>query len=229
MDNEKYPIKGFNTVEIPEIVKYVQSYDLWKFDMPSTMEFHYGMEAYNYNGKNLFRNICNGDKSYNIFKLDDRIKELHHIFIRKMITSGETIIKYINNTSANYRKNYGFEITLILKDKLFCKERVYHGYAMNKSCGSFEFGDKINTYDFIISFIRKANDQWTYSIYRSDKSDLDCSKLASMIADGTDGLGGGGHLKASGFQTKKCIFDKGYNIKIVIDPILSKKPKVHIY
>lgn len=71
--------------------------------------------------------------------------------------------------------------------------------VVNRRCDSLIFGDLIKNYPIVAIWVFDG-EKYKYSIY-SDKSDIDCSKIAERY-------GGGGHKGASGFVSEKMIFNK---------------------
>jgi oligoribonuclease NrnB/cAMP/cGMP phosphodiesterase (DHH superfamily) len=222
---------------VPAFVRYVNSHDLWIHDMPETEEFVLGMDSIEYDPRTLL-DMVYGDFNNIIFCIKKNISkytsnsgececwkkylEAETSFINKMIESGKSIKRYRDRRNEIERLYSGFEFTIVFSTTNII--RVYKGLAMNINSNSLAFGDAINDYDVVCPFVRNKNGVWKYSLYTS-KNDVDCSSIASVLGC-LDYLGGGGHKKAAGFQTKTCIFDKGnyihispgkYNYKISID------------
>lgn len=202
---------------IPEVIYYVDSYDCWKFNMPNTREFHYGMLGTKYTARNFFRNqVFKCDKSCNIFVYGEAERKREAKFISKTISNGTLYKKYDEIMSVKQREACGFVVCIT--DTI--AKKLYIGYAMNIRGNSFVFGDLFDKYDFVMPFIHNSNHIWKYSIYSS--MNVDCEYLARMFGKAYK-LGGGGHKNAAGFQSNECIFDNG-NIFTIKKPWLKKEP-----
>lgn len=188
---------------IPDVIRYVDSYDCWKFDMPDTKAFHYGMLGRFYTAKGFFRNtIFNCNKSFNIFEYGEREIRCEDESIEDIIAYGKNIEKYDEVSSMKWRDACGFPVMIIDN----ANSGTYVGYAMNIRGNSFVFGDKIKKYDFVMPFFYKNNNVWKYSLF--SENGTDCEYLAKMFGKAYK-LGGGGHKNAAGFQSGTCIFDRG--------------------
>lgn len=191
---------------------YVNSYDIWKFDMPNTKQFNYGIRALNHTPRNIFSMILNYDPSLvsELFNCDDKSEKFYDAmesFTNKIINDGKIIEKYCNNENKQVCDQYAFEY--FIRD--FVENRVYKCIAVNKRGNSSMFGDLINDYDIVTPFIFNG-EQYVYSLY-TNKDNVDCERLAKIL--GTyDGLGGGGHLKAAGFQTYDPIIEDNCTVNI---------------
>ena len=206
-------------ITIPDIIKYVNSNDIWALDMPKTEEFSYGLSCINYTAKNAIRTMFNHNKDLDIFDYNKKVAHAELQFINNIISKGEIIKQYKDISNNLLRKSIGFKFTI--NDET--TRKVYKCFAMNTQGNSRIFGDYINKYDIICSFYKTSNGVWKYSLFSStnDKDGPDCSYIASIFG-GIDRLGGGGHMKAAGFQTKECIFDN-YNSFDIRRSLFSKK------
>jgi hypothetical protein len=216
-------IKNINPIVIPEVVKYIDSYDCWKMNMPDTIAFDYGINGLQYTAKNFFRTQVFNDICFNIFMYGDDEQKKEAEFIARMIDTGSKVQEYNATTNLKSVKACGFPVQVV--DDV--QDRAYIGFAMNVRGNSLVFGDLINKYDFVLSFIHTNNHIWKYSIFSATEKDVDCAYLAKIFGK-IDNLGGGGHIHAAGFQTKTCIFDKGDTIDIR-KPLLSSEAKVTGY
>lgn len=213
---DKHP----DTYETPAVIKYVDSYDCWKFDMPNTKAFHYGMLGRAYTAKGFFRNVIfSCDKSFNIFEYGAREQLREYESMGAIIAYGKNIEKYDEVSSMKWRDACGFPVMIIDNANTGC----YIGYAMNIRGNSFVFGDKIKKYDFVMPFFYKNNNVWKYSLF--SENGTDCEYLAKMFGKAYK-LGGGGHKNAAGFQSATCIFDRGD--QFYINKVLFKKEPVLI-
>ena len=223
---------------VPDFIKYVNSHDLWRFDMPNTEEFVLGIESLDYAPEKLM-DMVYGNFSIDLFNNKNIIRraiaimdkhntecrkyiESESTFINNMIEAGKCIKRYKDRQNKIERNYSGFEFKIKYKSET--KQITYRGFAMNLHGNSSVFGEKFNEYDIVCPFIRTKSGIWKYSLFTS-KDGIDCSSIASALGC-MDYLGGGGHVKAAGFQTKKCIFDSGntihvspekYNYKIFIN------------
>ena len=197
---------------IPLYIEYVNSWDVWAMNMPNTIEFHHGIEAFKHTPANIFSTIFkfNSNITSKLFsqnKEDVKIVSTNmKKFIDKIIDKG-TIIKEckdLENNALCEDKGFEFKLTNEYGETFNC-------FAVNKRGNSTIFGDRINKYDFVIGFEFDGK-QYIYSIYTS-KLDYDCSALAYKLGT-VDGLGGGGHTQAAGFQMKHLFIKSNCRIYI---------------
>lgn len=209
--------------QVPKLIKYIDSHDTFKNNMPNTEECHYGVMGYKYTPSNIFKKIFNSDSERGIFDPEDqRSTELMNRFVKKMIQSGTGIKKYVDRRNEVERESVGFPFTI--NDKT--TGRIYKCFAMNIHGNSLVFGDLYNQYDIVCPFILIDGRQWKYSLFTHDPKNIDCSYIAKWL--GTyDGLGGGGHAGAAGFQTYDCILVKGCEIELSFSKF-RKNPKIDI-
>ena len=142
-------------------------------------------------------------------------------FINKMISSGTAIKKYVDHRNEIERDFAGFRFTIT--DRVRC--HIYSCYAMNIHSNSLAFGPLYDEYDIVCPFVFVGGKQWKYSLF-SSKKDVDCSVIAKALGD-IDGLGGGGHAGAAGFQTYDCILSEGCDV-MINSSFFKKKTKVYI-
>lgn len=190
---------------------YVNSYDIWKFDMPNTKQFNYGIRALKHTPRNIFSKIFNynGELVSELFNEEKSPEFLSMMdtFIDTIIEDGAVIEKYCDVENEQTCNQYAFEY--FIRD--FAHNRVYKCIAVNKRGNSSMFGDLIDKYDIVTPFIFNG-EQYVYSLY-TNKDNVDCEYLAKIL--GTyDGLGGGGHLQAAGFQTYDPIIEDGCVVNI---------------
>ena len=215
----KHIIPGVNTT--PNLIKYVNSHDTFKHDMPNTEECHYGFMGYRYTPKTIFKKIFNGKSALSIFSNDKESLDAMDKFINKMISSGTAIKKYVDHRNEIERDFAGFRFTIT--DRVRC--RVYSCYAMNIHSNSQAFGPLYDMYDIVCPFIFVGGKQWKYSLF-SSKKDIDCSVIAKALG-AIDNLGGGGHPGAAGFQTYDCILSEGCDV-IIDGSFFRKKTRAYI-
>jgi len=217
---------------IPNFIKYVDDYDLWKFSKGDNAHlFHYGVNVQEYNLKTLINDILSErdvamSDSYNIFEDQiDSINKKSFKFIQDVLGVGGNILKY-NDVRYNLEREFGafqFKIvdTFTTKNKL-----TWTGVAMNIHSNSESFGDLYNKYDIVCPFVMSKHGLWKYSLFSKMKDpNLDLSKYAEILGSTKGGSGGGGHAKASGFQHYDLLLAP--NVVIYIKPkAFSKKPVV---
>ena len=169
--------------KIPDVVRYVDDWDIWRFDIQQTKAFHYGFNT------ELAKNPD--------AKLWDELMYNYNapiIVQKKYLEPGQAIEKNLESEYAMLRK-MSFEAKIPGFENLSC-------IVINGLSNSFAFGDLLQAYDVAVIFHYdgpQAN--WKYSIYSRDTSDsIDVSKIA-------EAFDGGGHPHAAGFRTKKNIFD----------------------
>lgn len=210
-------------IEIPLYIKYVNSWDAWKFDMPNTIEFNYGIYGKKRTPRNVFSQMFNYNSTYidKLFTCSNDIEDIMQKYIDDVISDGKIIYKNDKIKNEYICNEYGFEFEIM--DNV--NKRSYKCFAVNHKGNSTMFGDLSNYYDIVSSF-QFNGEQYTYSLYTS-KEDIHCDQLSEMIGS-VNKLGGGGHNKAAGFQTyepvmfKNCIilinkslFGKRYYIDII--------------
>ena len=196
---------------------------LFRSNMPNTEECHYGVMGYKYTPYNFFKKIFNSDPERGIFDSNDqRSIELMNRFVKKMIQSGSDIKKYVDRRNEIERVSVGFPFTI--NDTTTGK--IYKCFAMNIHSNSLAFGDLYDQYDIVCPFIFIEGRQWKHSLFTHDPENIDCSYIAKWL--GTyDGLGGGGHAGAAGFQTYHNILAKDCEIELSISKF-RKNPKINI-
>lgn len=169
----------FDIIDIPEFIRYVNSWDIFKLDMPNTIEFKYGAESvYCTPAYHKFKYICNKDFS----------REINTQLIYDCISDGLKIKTYINHIDEEEIRQNAFETEL----------EGYKVLAINRRGSSQMFGDLFGKYDMVCPFYYSGREKkWFYSLYTS--KNIDTSKISEKF-------GGGGHKKASGFQLDKMIF-----------------------
>lgn len=182
-----YPGQGEKerVYKIPDVVRYVDDWDIWRFDIQQTKAFHYG-----------FNTELNKNPDSKLW--DELIYNYNAPIIvqKKYLEPGQAIEKNLESEYAILRK-MAFETMIPLPrfEALSC-------IAINGISNSFAFGDLLNTYDVAVLFHYDGpQGNWKYSIYSRDTPDsVDVSKIA-------EAFDGGGHPHAAGFRTKKNIFD----------------------
>lgn len=221
---------------IPEVIKYVDSYDRWTLVEPHTKEFDYGMSEFDYTPKTLFREIIK-DKTLSIFDYCPSVHKANIKFIDKIIKIGTPIMEYQFKKYARELKYGGFQFTITdkrinnktLNGKSY--PQIWNCFAVNYHSGSDVFGELYNQYDIVCPFVFKKN-KFKYSLFshhvdtRMPISRLNCSDIASVLGNMKGGHGGGGHKYAAGFQHDKLLLFEGCNIIIYKNIFGKTKVKV---
>lgn len=191
-ENIKNPTKStsrMGTVYINKPAIYLtDDFDRWVFDIGD-----HDAELFNLGfleDCNFVISNSNGEGNYNeklINALD--ANDMDDERIKEIIKNGAVVKEYITNRYSNEISNT-FE-WVYNNTKFLCKNAT--GYSNN-------FGNLINRYDAVILFNYNGKvSKWEYSVYASEISKFNCKEFA-------ESLGGGGHVKASGFSTKYLIF-----------------------
>ena len=166
--------------KIPDVVRYVDDWDIWRFDIKETKAFHYGFNT-------------ELDKNPDSKLWDELLYNFNAPIIvnKRYLEPGHAIEKNLESEYAMLRK-MSFETKIPGFENLSC-------IAINGLSNSFAFGDLLQTYDVAVLFHYdgpQAN--WKYSVY-SKADGVDVSDIA-------ESFGGGGHQHAGGFRTEKNIF-----------------------
>ena len=184
---------------LPLFLRYIDSHDTWKHNMPKTPEFHIGMMFKNNMVYKYFDEILPESGDFFNWEVD-----LTRPFTQECIKKGEIIKPYTEIQNAKITNALSYE-TYIVYDN-----REYRCLVVNGFGNSSVFGDRIiNAYDAVILY-NYNGEQYKYSIYTA-KEYVDCSVLAKALGKYT-GLGGGGHRGAAGFQSTENVFKKGSTI-----------------
>lgn len=175
---------------MPDWVKYINDWDLWKFEYgDETKYFHYGLE--------LCINDLNNSDNIFIDLYDDIFGWENDVYsIDDIINKGKSVYKYLTKSNQNLCIYNGFESKLVVEDK------EYSVYALNSANVSSDTFISMNDYeyDFFVGFHQKGNNTFQYSLRKSTNSNVDLSKIAEWF-------GGGGHKSASGFILDYNLFD----------------------
>lgn len=203
-------------LNIPLYIKYVDSWDTWKHNMPNTTEFNIGIRSIRRTPKNALSFMLDY-KSNLINKLfsndDNDFKEIEKYMqtnINKIINTGKTIKLYQDIENESICNEYGFKFDIIEYVSLY-ESHTYHCFAVNKRGNSTMFGDKINEYDIVVPFQFNGS-KYVYSLY-TNKEYVDCEDLAKKLGN-YNKLGGGGHKQAAGFQTYNQLIEANCIINI---------------
>lgn len=188
--------------KIPDLIKYIDSYDSWKFNMPKTAEFNDGAYVSEVRPQTWIDGILGeGAKPYAIFKPDAVQARRIQKYVKNCIDMGTSIQAYKAKENAYLVGSKSFEFRIEdMRDMLHVKE--YKCLAINARGNSSVFGAMNDAYDIVCLFSFNGK-VWKYSFY-TVSDDIDLSKYAKLLG-GIDGLGGGGHKQAAGFQTKDLL------------------------
>ena len=179
-----HPGQGANEriYRVPDVVRYIDDWDIWRFDIKDTKPFHYGFNL-------------ELDKSPDSKLWDELLYNYNAPIIvgKKYLEPGRAIMAFYE-TQYSMLRTFAFETKIPGYENLSC-------IATNGHSNSFAFGDLMDTYDVCVLFYYDgSNRNWKYSIYSKDTDDsVDVSKIA-------ESFGGGGHPHASGFRTDELIF-----------------------
>lgn len=177
-------ISGVNKF-VPDILKYVSDYDTFSLHMYYVKEFYFGTQLYNMNPEVMV------EEKLSLWEtlLNDKTKS--DKIIGEMIEKGTIIRDYnLNTDKLEHIDNYGFE-------KEFEGLKIF---VINRRGNSFMFGDKYDQYDAVCTFYYDGNrDLYNYSLYSDTSKNIDVSKIAKKY-------NGGGHPGASGFSSRKNLF-----------------------
>lgn len=196
--------KSMHPKYIPLYIKYVDSWDTWKHNISDTTEFNIGIGSIKRTPKSALSSIFKyNNKIINKLFSDDKkdieiIESYMKRYINDTIAKGKIIKEYKDIENESICENAGFEFSIL--DHTTC--RHYNCFAVNSRGNSTVAGYRINKYDIIVLF-RFNGEQYTYSLY-TNRDAVDCCLLAKKLGS-YDKLGGGGHAKAAGFQTRNQI------------------------
>lgn len=163
--------------QVPRFLVYIDDYDCWKMNFAVSNDIHYGFNE--------------TDPCHSMFTQLLYDQNNGNLLIDRFITRGSAVRDYLKENDKLYHIDmYGFEV------KLF----GFTGFALNRKGNSLMFGEETKRYHFVMPFyFNGTTKKWTYSLF-TEKDNIDLEWIASKF-------GGGGHKKAAGFQTKKCIFE----------------------
>lgn len=164
----------FDVVEInphiPDWIQLVDDHDTWKHQHKMTWAFKYAYDASD-----------NDPMNHEFYESLFDESGLENMFI-----AGSAIFEYVKQQQARILAGYAYEAE-------FEGHKVL---VLNDRGNSSMFGDRINDYDFVVSW-RFDGEYYRYSLY-SVKDDIDCTPIAKKY-------GGGGHAHACGFSTTEPI------------------------
>ena len=167
---------------IPQVVRYVNDWDIWEFALADTREFHTGFKS-------------EPDKK----PLGETWKFMYgneRIAITKTINDGRANLKYEANMYEHIVKN-GFEATV------HTSKGDITAFMVNSPVGDGTlFGDKRHEYPMCILYHYDGRMNTTkYSFYSDEGVGIHVNEIAAEF-------GGGGHLHAAGCQTNEKFWEK---------------------
>lgn len=171
-----------HVMHIPQVVRYVNDWDIWEFALPDTKEFHTGFKS-------------EPDKK----PLSDTWKFLfgnERIGITKIINDGRANLKYEANMYEHIVKK-GFE-AIVHTSKGDIK-----AFMVNSPVGDGTlFGERRNEYPMCILYHYDGRmNTYKYSLYSEEGTGVFVNEVAAEF-------GGGGHLYAAGCQTDEKFWEK---------------------
>ena len=180
----------FTKEPIPIAVKLLGRYDVWDLNYPnyedSVLPFQYGLRS-------IFPSVMNPENRIweKFLKITHQSHYLVKAFIWDIIEEGRIVLNYEKSMNETIMKNCSFEGKFLGYNAIFLNRSLV-------SSKTFESRYDESKHDLMISFYLLPTKVWTVSLYTT-KENIDCSEMAKRF-------GGGGHRKASGFQTKKLWF-----------------------
>jgi len=165
----------FPNKSLPKGIELISLYDTWQHEFKSEiLDFYKGLETETA--------LSINSKAWE-YIFENRIE-----FIQEMSKIGAVISKYVTTNNKQYALEHGFETMF----------EGYKAIVINKAFGGSMLFDAIwdeEKYDIMISFSRRKNGIWKFSLYTTKKN-VDCSVIAKK-------WGGGGHKSAAGFEREE--------------------------
>lgn len=171
---------------VPPLIRYVDDYDCWKWNMQETLYFKYGMETEELDiNSPVFRNMKN---------------------VLDIISKGQIVGKYQSLQDISTIKNMMFPYVWTVNDT------NYNCFICNYSkSGSLLFKECIDDCDIAITFSYNGK-KWKYGLY-SNKDHVDCSKIAEVFGGGGHKRSAGFTADTFLFENKeKVLWGKEKNI-----------------
>ena len=177
-DPAKFYTEVINT-NAPKYIKLINDWDVWNLKFDETKKFILALS------NNL---------TMDTFKqLDD---DIENNMLDNLIALGGEYENFRNNWAAQLRKQYGYEINMIVNSKPISIYCLNVGNANSDYSGI----ENLNKYDVICHYCFNG-EFYKYSLY-SNKDYIDCAVLAKFFG----GDNGGGHKGAAGFIHKELLF-----------------------
>ena len=168
----------FPDEEMPRGVWLLGKYDTWSLDeSPDIMPFQYGLRMFD------------TDPSLSIWSeifMDDSVLA-HHKKVSTILEMGKIVLQYVKQFNEQVCR-HSFEVTF---DGLRC-------ICLNNPMQNSQVFDSVYDparHDAMLSYYNAGGKHWTVSLYTT-KEGIDVGAVAKA-------RGGGGHLRAAGFQVKE--------------------------
>lgn len=192
-------------IHLPKWLFYVDDFDCWKMTSEETEYFKFGCETQDsalvkYNKKEDIKYY--NTKFWSQFDRDDPTG----VICQHFLTVGKAVSDFEHSENfRNLRHTFVWEYE---GTRFICLNTT------KKSSMTFEH--LMKKYSSAIAFsYTGSTGSWSYSVYAdAETSDFNCQKFAERF-------GGGGHIGAAGFVTKKLIFtDPAFNKNTDVKPVI---------
>lgn len=170
-------------------IGYVNDHDIFRNKLDNTREFSLG--AFNLYGDPKNNNITEA--------LFDDNNILPDVMVCTSIDIGKIIVNYNDNIDKANMSEMSYKTYIEYKGK------IYNCICINRRGNSYTFGEDFKKYDICIMWYYNG-DRYFYSLY-TDSDDIDTSEISKA-------MGGGGHKKASGFNSDSLLFKKNRGITV---------------
>lgn len=138
--------------------------------------------------------------------------------ISHVISMGNTIVQYDEVITRNLLSRQSHEGKIEYFDPNDSKYKSFSTLFLNVIHPPANIISVLgkNEYDLICTYVYNAKrDSWNYSL-RTDKQNIDCKEIAKAY-------GGGGHVKAAGFETSAMLFSNGNYFIPVAKSVLNEQ------
>lgn len=159
---------------IPEAIKLLGEYDTWRNGDKDRWDNVVMPFQYG------MREVCHSPESFPPILFMNDAKMINYVKLK-----GDTILSYQKMMNNRAAKTLSFEAEFL----------GFRAICMNSGGANSQLFESVydeNKHDIMMPFVFNGK-LWKYSIYTT-KDGIDCSALAKK-------MGGGGHLKAAGFET----------------------------
>jgi oligoribonuclease NrnB/cAMP/cGMP phosphodiesterase (DHH superfamily) len=164
---------------LPDVVKYISEYDVYKFYDKNTIFFE--------NGLNRFDDTS----PENIELWNELLIKNNKLFINSIINDGQLITSYLNNYLYKKINDYTFEKTIKINN--FSYRTIFINYPIHQSI-ILEKHKQLEKYDLQIFFNMINQEEYRVSLF-TKRDTLNCGEIARQF-------NGGGHDQAAGFISK---------------------------